>query len=130
MEGSFAKIKNSFKRHLFTKDVRGASVLISFLAVATKPVGFIKNLIVAWLFGASIFMDGFNMAVEILAFLVGFAPNALENAIFPALARARAGGENEDRRLMVWTFWSVGLASLGPDIPGSPLGRSSLDLGK
>ena len=79
-------------------------VFISALTVGAKPLGLLKNLMVAWLFGASIFMDGFNMALGILGFLVGIAPNALENAIFPALARARVAGSDEDCTLMAWTF--------------------------
>ena len=96
----------------FTKNPRNAMVFISALTVGAKPLGLLKNLMVAWLFGASIFMDGFNMALGILGFLVGIAPNALENAIFPALARARVAGSDEDCTLMAWTFWVLGTAAL------------------
>ncbi len=105
-------LKSFVRRVRDTRDARNSALVINLLALACKPFAFAKGLLIAWFFGASLEMDAYNMALGVLGLFVGTATSAMENAVLPALARARAeaaGNTNgaDDRDLMALTTWAL-----------------------
>jgi len=103
-------LKALARRARDTRDARNSVLIINLLALASKPLAFMRGLLIAWLFGASLEMDAYNMALGVLGLFVGTLTNALENAVLPALARARSGAketEADDRDLMALTTWAL-----------------------
>ena len=73
------------------------SFALTVLALASKPIGYLRTLIIAWAFGTSAGMDAFHLATGIIGLFTGSVANALENAVLPELIRIRerAGGAGD-----------------------------------
>lgn len=100
------RLRNGIRRILGVKEARSATLVLTFLTLASKPVGYLRLLFVASVFGASLEMDVFNVAFGVLGLFVGTAGTALENAVLPLLAHKRAqGGEAAARDVMALAWW-------------------------
>jgi putative peptidoglycan lipid II flippase len=96
--------------------LRAAST-ISFFTLLSRITGLVRDVLIASLFGASAWMDAFNVAFRIPNLLRRlFAEGAFSQAFVPVLARTRAAeGDAATRGLVDATatvlFWSVLLTS-------------------
>jgi putative peptidoglycan lipid II flippase len=81
--------------------LRAAST-ISVLTLASRITGLVRDILTASLFGASAWMDAFNVAFRIPNLLRRlFAEGAFSQAFIPVLARTRAAeGDDATRRLV------------------------------
>ena len=77
-----------FDRIAAVRSARNSALLITGITLATKPVGYLRSIMVAWLFGASVSMDAYNMALGLVGFFVGSMAVSLENAVLPTLISA------------------------------------------
>jgi len=65
-----------------------ASVIVSTIAhVITKPIGYLKLVLIAYLFGASAGMDAYYIASGAITLIMGLAVNIVQNAVLPNLMR-------------------------------------------
>ncbi|MDR1915869.1 MAG: polysaccharide biosynthesis C-terminal domain-containing protein [Synergistaceae bacterium] len=55
----------------------------------SKPVGYLRTLIVAWAFGTGIGMDSFHLASGVIALFAGSVGQTMEGVILPELVRVR-----------------------------------------
>ena len=72
----------------------------SWINPSLKPIGYLRYLMIAWLFGASASMDAFNMSIGLIAFLVGSMASSLESAVLPTLVSAVQRDPESGRDLM------------------------------
>ncbi len=82
------------------RSARNSTLLITGITLATKPIGYIRTIMIAWLFGASASMDAYNMALGLVGFFVGSVSGALENAVLPTLISALHKEPERGRDLM------------------------------
>ncbi|MDR0764454.1 MAG: hypothetical protein LBE65_02540 [Synergistaceae bacterium] len=76
-------------RIISIKSPRGISLALAITALACKPSGYVKTLIMAWAFGTSPGMDAFHLASGIIALFVDGVGSTLENAALPELVKTR-----------------------------------------
>ena len=82
------------------RSARNSTLLITGITLATKPVGYLRSIMIAWLFGASASMDAYNMAFGLVGFFVGSMTASLENAVLPTLISALHRDPERGRDLM------------------------------
>ena len=105
--------------------LRAAST-ISLFTLASRITGLVRDVLLASLFGASAWMDAFNVAFRIPNLLRRlFAEGAFSQAFVPVLARTRAAqGDDATRELIgavsTALFWSL-VATCALGIVGAPL---------
>ena len=105
--------------------LRAAST-ISLFTLASRVTGLIRDVLVASLFGASAWMDAFNVAFRIPNLLRRlFAEGAFSQAFVPVLARTRAAeGDDATRSLIdavaTVLFWAL-LATCAVGIVAAPV---------
>jgi putative peptidoglycan lipid II flippase len=105
--------------------LRAAST-ISLFTLASRITGLIRDVLVASLFGASAWMDAFNVAFRIPNLLRRlFAEGAFSQAFVPVLARTRAAeGDDATRSLIdavaTVLFWAL-LATCAVGIVAAPV---------
>lgn len=77
--------------------------------LSSKPLGYLRMLITAWMFGTSAGMDAFHMAGSIVALFAGTISSAMESAVLPELERLRSGegGPEASRSLFALVTWIV-----------------------
>ncbi len=85
----FGFIGSAVRRVLSVKSARGVSFSLSIIAMASKPLGYLRTLLIAWAFGTSAGMDAFHLASGIVALVAGSIGSAMESAVLPELARLR-----------------------------------------
>jgi putative peptidoglycan lipid II flippase len=96
--------------------LRAAST-ISLFTLASRVTGLVRDVLLASMFGASAWMDAFNVAFRIPNLLRRlFAEGAFSQAFVPVLARTRAAdGDDATRQLIdavaTVLFWSVVVTS-------------------
>ena len=83
-------------RLLGTKSSRGVYFTLSFLTMASKPLGYVRNLIIAWAFGTSAGMDAYHAALGVISLFAGSAGVAVESSALPEMERVRndSGGDS------------------------------------
>ena len=75
---------------------------------ASKPLGYVRVLIIAWAFGTSAGMDAFYLASGIVGLIIATFTTAMESAVLPELALLQAKeGEEPVKNLMSIVFWSL-----------------------
>ena len=75
---------------------------------ASKPLGYVRVLIIAWAFGTSAGMDAFYLASGIAMLFVTSFTTAMESAVLPELALLQANeGEESVKNLMAIVFWTL-----------------------
>src|SRR3954470_16885157 len=105
--------------------LRAAST-ISLFTLASRITGLVRDVLLASLFGASAWMDAFNVAFRIPNLLRRlFTEGAFSQAFVPVLARTRAAeGDEETRRLIdavaTMLFWALVVTCL-VGIVGAPI---------
>ena len=82
------------------RSARNSTLLITGISLATKPIGYLRSIMIAWLFGASASMDAYNMALGLVGFFVGSMATSLENAVLPTLISALHKDPERGRDLM------------------------------
>lgn len=82
------------------RSARNSTLLITGITLATKPIGYIRTIMIAWLFGASASMDAYNMALGLVGFFIGWTAVSLENAVLPTLISALHRDSERGRDLM------------------------------
>lgn len=70
---------------------RNAAVLNTALSSAGKLLGYVRTLLVAYLFGASAFIDAYYVAYGSIAFISGTLERSLEAAVMPKLIQNSDG---------------------------------------
>lgn len=104
---------------------RSASI-VSLLTLASRVLGLVRELLVASIFGASIFTDAFNVAFRIPnLFRRLFAEGAFSQAFVPVLAAARAREGDAATRSMLGhvatvLFWALVVLCIA-GVVGAPL---------
>jgi putative peptidoglycan lipid II flippase len=67
----------------------------TILTMLSKPLGYLRNLIVAWAFGTSAAMDAYHAAVGVVSLFAGSVGFAVESSVLPEMERIRneSGGD-------------------------------------
>ncbi|MDR1482717.1 MAG: polysaccharide biosynthesis C-terminal domain-containing protein [Synergistaceae bacterium] len=107
--GRASFVSTTFRRLLAVKSARGVSFMLSAIPLASKPLGYLRTLITAWVFGTSPGMDAFHLANSIVTLFAGSIGNALQGAVLPELVRARheTGSDESSRTLAAFSAWAV-----------------------
>ncbi|GHV52561.1 hypothetical protein FACS1894216_08920 [Synergistales bacterium] len=94
-------------RILGVKSSRGVSFTLSFLSALSKPFGYLRILIIAWLFGASAIMDAFQLALGVISLFAGSIGGSMQSAVLPELERVRkeTGSAGKCRSLLAFSAW-------------------------
>ncbi len=100
---------DKFRRILNVKSARGVSFTLSIVAMASKPMGYVRMLITAWAFGTSPGMDAFHLASGIVALFAGCIGTAMQSAVLPEIERLRATAADDDvcRSVYAVVVWVV-----------------------
>ncbi|WP_083806803.1 lipid II flippase MurJ [Aminomonas paucivorans] len=107
------RLRNGIHRILGVKEARSATLVLTFLTLAGKPFNYLRILLVASFFGASLEMDVFNVAFGIMWLFAGTAGSAMENAVLPLLAHKReTEGETSAKKTMALAWWILILYSM------------------
>lgn len=70
----------------------GALVSVT-VGTLSKPIGYLRTLMLAWLFGASAGMDAFYVSMGILSLLCQIVQNVAESVLLPRLIRRETGAD-------------------------------------
>ena len=103
------------------QETRAGTLVSVTLGVLSKPVGYLRTLLLAWLFGASAGMDGLYVAMGILSLVCQVVQNVAESAVLPRLVKLK-GSEAESLMARVSRcvfFTAAGLAALVCLFPSS-----------
>jgi putative peptidoglycan lipid II flippase len=100
---------------------RAGTLVTVTLAALSKPVGYLRTLLLAWLFGASGSMDAFYVAMGILYLICQIVQSVAESALLPRLVKLdREGAASMMARVSRAAFWvSAALAALACLFPSS-----------
>ncbi|MDR1884937.1 MAG: hypothetical protein LBQ56_01590 [Synergistaceae bacterium] len=106
-DGSF--LSRTLRRLLSVRSARGVSLALSFLPLASKPLGYLRTLLTAWAFGTSPGMDSFHLANSIISLFAGSVGGALQSSVLPEIVRARheTGDDRSSRSIVALTTWVV-----------------------
>ncbi|MCX7827736.1 MAG: polysaccharide biosynthesis C-terminal domain-containing protein [Thermanaerothrix sp.] len=96
----FFRIGRFISKVASVKSARGASLLILALTLLSKPVGYARMLVLAWFFGASVDMDGYNMAFGLTSLFMALFIVGVESAVLPVASRLLVRDEARARSLM------------------------------
>ena len=102
-----SQIRTGIHRVLEVREARSATLVLTFLTLASKPVGYLRLLFVASVFGVSMEMDVFHVAFGILWLCVGTAGTALENAVLPLLAHKKVQEGEDAARDVMALAWRI-----------------------
>ena len=94
---------------------RTGALVSTVVGALSKPMGYLRTLLLAWLFGASAGMDAFYLAMGILSLIGQIVSDVAESALLPRLPRL---GDTV-RRSMAGASASAGSDRGG----GVPVGR-------
>ena len=112
MMGAFPSgiLRSLATRLLRVRSSRGVYFTTTFLSMLSKPLGYLRNLIVAWAFGTSAAMDAFHVASGIVSLFAGSVGSAVESSVLPEMERIRkeSGGDMARcRSLFALCAWVV-----------------------
>lgn len=82
------RLKELFRFLLGRHSARNATIITTILTMAGKVMGYGRTLLVAYLFGATAFVDAYYVANGAIAFLAGTVQNTVEAAILPKLIQS------------------------------------------
>jgi putative peptidoglycan lipid II flippase len=86
---SLGIFRNLFSRLLGVKSSRGVYFTTSFFVMLSKPLGYLRNLIIAWAFGTSAAMDAYHAASGVIFLFAGSIGVAIESSVLPEVERVR-----------------------------------------
>ncbi|RKJ75378.1 MULTISPECIES: lipid II flippase MurJ [unclassified Pyramidobacter] len=84
------------------QEARAGALVSVTVGALSKPVGYLRTLMLAWLFGASAGMDAFYVSMGILSLLCQIVQNVTESALLPRLVRQQT--EADAAALMARVF--------------------------
>lgn len=98
----FCDFLRSIKRKLVFSEpsAREAVVIITFINILSKVVGYLRMILAAWLFGVSSETDAYNMVIGIVSIMHGPFTSGFENAVLPSVARLFGEDKLKARDLM------------------------------
>ncbi len=96
-----SKINQCLAKLCGAQETRSGTLLSVIVGAVSKPVGYLRILLLAWLFGASAGMDAYYVASGILFLCCTLIQNVLESALLPQLIRQ---SEQTALSLMAWAF--------------------------
>lgn len=106
MRRFYNPIRAFFMRLAAVRSAQGASIVMTAASFASKPLGYVRVLIIAWAFGTSAGMDAFYLASGIVTLFTATFTNSMESAVLPEIALLQAReGEESVRNLMAVVFW-------------------------
>lgn len=94
------------------RQVARAAVVITLISVFSKLLGFIREQVIASLFGATGLTDAYFSAWAIPLLLVGLFGGAISTAFLPVFLRALARGEEEQGWNLAASVWRLSLLTL------------------
>lgn len=119
---SFAELTTLCERNgiVSKKSMARATVIVAVLGVLSKIMGFMREQLVAWFFGATGLTDAYVVALAIPTLLTGLISNPVCTAFLPVFASYVAQDDHEGASriassvttLSVGTFLLVGIASI------------------
>lgn len=90
LSGRFDLIGRALRRVLGARSARGVSFSLSVISMSSKPLGYLRTLIIAWAFGTSAGMDAYHLAIGIVSLVANSIGSAMESAVLPELIRLRS----------------------------------------
>lgn len=108
---------------LGAQGTRTGAIVSTLIGMASKPVGYVRILLLAWLFGASAGMDAFYLSLGILGLICQIVQSVSESALLPRLIRLRASGASESLMSSVCAVCAAGVLAAGgfvfffPELP-------------
>ncbi|MEG1798850.1 MAG: lipid II flippase MurJ [Synergistaceae bacterium] len=103
------KIKNFFHFLLGKHNARNATVITTSLTAASRVFAYGRVWLVAYLFGASAFVDSFYVAFGAIGFITGTIQGTLESAILPKLVQ---NDKKTSENLIGWIIRNVAIICL------------------
>jgi putative peptidoglycan lipid II flippase len=98
LSSPFGIFRNIVSRLMGVKSSRGVYFTLSFLTMLSKPLGYVRNLIIAWAFGTSAGMDAYNGALSVISLFAGGVGIAVESSVLPEMERVRNESGGDSRR--------------------------------
>jgi putative peptidoglycan lipid II flippase len=83
---------------LRVRSARGVYFTTTLISMLSKPLGYLRNLIVAWAFGTSAAMDAYHAAAGIVSLFAGSVGFAVESSVLPEMERIRKESGGDMRR--------------------------------
>jgi len=93
------KTRELFHRLLGKQSARSATVITTALTFASKALGYVRTLLVAYFFGATAFVDAYYVTFGAVTFLTGTIQGTVESAVMPKLVQH---DEGTARDLLGW----------------------------
>lgn len=81
---------------------RASVAAVTIAQIIPKPIGYIRLVLVAYLFGASAGMDAYNVAEGALGLLLGLPLSIVQTAVIPNLMRLSAKDDTAARSFFAW----------------------------
>lgn len=81
---------------------RASVVLTTISQLATKPIGYIRVILTAYLFGASAGMDSFYIAQGAINLIMGLSLSIVQTAVMPNLMRLSATDDEAAKSFLAW----------------------------
>ena len=103
------KIKNFFHFLLGKHSARNATIITTSLTAASRIFAYGRVWLVAYLFGASAFVDSFYVAFGAIGFITGTIQGTLESAILPKLVQ---NDKKTSENLIGWIIRNVAVICL------------------
>ncbi|HEY8415836.1 MAG TPA: murein biosynthesis integral membrane protein MurJ [Thermaerobacter sp.] len=82
-----------------------SAVIVFLLAVASRVLGFVREMVLAAVFGAGSVTDAYTITFAIPAVLFQAVGGAITTIVIPMLTRYRAIGRDDDFREVAWTLF-------------------------
>lgn len=104
------------------QEARAGTLVSVTVGALSKPVGYLRTLMLAWLFGASAGMDAFYVGMGILSLLCQIVQNVTESALLPRLVRQETRADAAALMARVFRLALVGallLAALAAVFPAT-----------
>ena len=85
---------------------RNATIITTALTIAGKCLGYVRTLLVAYFFGASLFVDAYYVAFGAITFLTGTIQGTVESAVLPKMIQ---NDETTARDLIGWVVSALAI---------------------
>lgn len=112
LSGRLGFISSAVRRILDAKSARGVSFSLSIIAMSSKPLGYLRTLLIAWAFGTSAGMDAYHLASGIVGLVANSIGTAMESAVLPELARLKKGEGSLEACESVFSFVAFALIAI------------------
>ncbi|MDL2297781.1 polysaccharide biosynthesis C-terminal domain-containing protein [Synergistaceae bacterium OttesenSCG-928-D05] len=100
------KIKNLFSFLLGKHNARNATIITTGLSLFSRVFGYARTLLIAYLFGATAFVDAYYVALGAVSFIPGILSSTIETAILPNMIQSN---EDDARNLFGLIFRALAI---------------------